>query len=117
MMISIDRLGEWSIYFLFFLFIIMAAIQYIRARKPYVSGLIGFVLLTIIAGLFIIYKLFFPSSPFIPGYASSIPPIGLMWCIYYLTFSQKRRNRILIVVAAIGLITLPGLYLFSVFYR
>jgi predicted ferric reductase len=108
-----EIVGEISLYIFFIVFLVMAITQYIRAEKPYWSGLIGLLLIIGIAGSYLIGKLFFSRTPFLPPYIAAVPPLGLVWCIYYLTYTQNKRNRFLIAVAAIGLIGSMYFYLSS----
>lgn len=115
-MISAYVLGEWSTYFLFYAFLVFVAVQYIQARKPYMSGLVGLILMFSIAVLFFVYKRFFPTYFPFPKYLSSTPPIALTVCIYYLTFSQKKRHRLLIILAALALLAQLVIYVSAIFF-
>jgi hypothetical protein len=101
------NLVDVIVYLAFYLFVIVVGYQYIRERN--LKRLIGLIAILIIVVLYTLGKIFFPRSPFAP---TILPPVGLLGCIYYLTY-PRRRNRVLAVLLLIFIVVLIGAYLNS----
>lgn len=107
---TINQEGQLIIYLSFYLFLIAVGYQYFRFQRPYLSSLIGLIIIAVIVILYTVGKIFFPHSPFTPTF---LPPSGLLLCIYYLSYFHNRRNRILTALAIIFIIIFVIAYLIS----
>jgi hypothetical protein len=115
MTISGDMIGLWTIYFLCIVILARSIYVYVRVPKPYTRGLIGFIAMMVVAGLWVIGITLLPQSVFIPFYLRGTPPLGFLLAIYYLTLTQGK-NRFLAAVVIFVLIALAVSYIFSVIF-
>ncbi len=110
-MIPVNPVIQWTIFLSFYLFFVVAAYQYFRAPKPYPNGLAGLIIITIIVVAYTVGKFFFPYSHFTPTF---LPPVGLLWFIYYLAYFRRKRSHVLTFFIATFLVLFVLAYIASV---
>jgi cytochrome c oxidase subunit IV len=115
MTLSGENMGWFFINLVFLISVISSIVIYIRTPERTRNGLIGVLLIIVITGLYIIFTIFFRSSPLNIQYVLTTPPIVLTGAIYYLVIKPQRSPSTIIfaTIILVGILISYAVLLFG----